>query len=97
MHLRRLCFLVCLASCLTCVSVFAQPTRLTAEVPAGLAEEMRHALRAELLDVWYPRAVDRRHGGFLSRFDAAWQPEGSQEKMIVTQARHVWTTARAAL
>src|SRR5690606_13283827 len=40
--------------------------------------------------------LDSEHGGFLSRFDHAWRPEGAQEKMIVTQARHVWTTARAA-
>lgn len=97
MRLQRFCFLVCLATCLMRVSVTAQPAGLPGEVRAALAEEMTHALRAELLDAWYPRAVDTRYGGFLSRFDAAWQPEGSQEKMIVTQARHVWTTARAAL
>jgi mannobiose 2-epimerase len=61
----------------------------------ALAAEMRAAL-ADLLDAWYPRTVDREHGGFLSRFDHQWRPQEPQEKMIVTQARHVWTTARAA-
>ena len=62
---------------------------------AALAAEARAAL-VDLLDAWYPRTVDREHGGFLSRFDHRWRPQEPQEKMIVTQARHVWTTARAA-
>jgi mannobiose 2-epimerase len=72
---------------------------LAAQDPAGtrasLAAEMRAAL-TDLLDAWYPRTVDGEHGGFLSRFDHQWHPQEPQEKMIVTQARHVWTTARAA-
>ena len=62
---------------------------------AALASQLRAELHA-LLDAWYPRTVDAEYGGFLSRFDHAWNPEERQEKMIVTQARHVWTTARAA-
>ena len=62
----------------------------------ALAARMRASLRNELLAPWYPRAVDRDSGGFLSQFDYRWQPTGAQEKMIVTQARHVWTNARAA-
>jgi cellobiose epimerase len=57
---------------------------------------MRASLRNELLAPWYPRALDHDSGGFLSQFDYRWQPTGAQEKMIVTQARHVWTNARAA-
>ena len=64
---------------------------------AALAAELRRSLRVELLDVWYPRTVDREQGGFLSQFDQRWEPTGAQDKMIVTQARHVWTNARAAL
>jgi mannose/cellobiose epimerase-like protein (N-acyl-D-glucosamine 2-epimerase family) len=62
----------------------------------ALAVRMRASLRNELLAPWYPQAVDRDSGGFLSQFDYRWQPTGAQEKMIVTQARHVWTNARAA-
>ena len=62
----------------------------------SLATTMRHTLTSETLGPWYPRAVDRERGGFLSQFDAAWNATGAQDKMIVTQARHVWTTARAA-
>jgi endoglucanase len=63
---------------------------------ATLAATLRHALREETIGPWYPRAVDRDSGGFFSQFDYRWQPTGAQDKMIVTQARHVWTTARAA-
>ncbi|HET7457456.1 MAG TPA: AGE family epimerase/isomerase, partial [Gemmatimonadaceae bacterium] len=62
----------------------------------ALAANVRRTLRDETLGPWYPRAVDRASGGFLSQFDFAWNATGPQDKMIVTQARHVWTTARAA-
>jgi cellobiose epimerase len=74
----------------------APPQALTAAERARLAAEVRASLRRELLDAWYPRVVDRERGGYLSQFDYRWQPTGAQDKMIVTQARHVWTTARAA-
>jgi mannobiose 2-epimerase len=67
-----------------------------ARTRVALAMRLRASLRDELLAPWYPRAVDRDSGGFLSQFDYRWQPTGAQEKMIVTQARHVWTNARAA-
>ena len=70
---------------------------LAPELRAALADEVEHGLRAEILDAWYPRAADREAGGFLSGFDRAWTPVGDQRKMVVTQARHVWTTAQAAM
>ena len=79
-------------------SVHAQPEAgpLTPDVRAALAEEVEVGLH-QVLAAWYPRAVDREAGGFLSRFDADWQPVGDQQKMVVTQARHTWTTAQAAM
>ncbi|GAC1432114.1 MAG: cellobiose 2-epimerase [Chitinophagaceae bacterium] len=53
-------------------------------------------MEAELLDVWYPKDVDSVYGGFLSTFTYDFRPEGAQDKMIVTQARHIWSNARAA-
>ena len=49
-----------------------------------------------MLNKWYPQAVDGEYGGFLSTFTYDFKPTGPQDKMIVTQARHVWTTAKAA-
>lgn len=59
-----------------------------------IAAEMRHVLDTELA-AWYPRSVDTLHGGFYSDMDYQWNVDGPQEKMIVTQARHVWAAAHA--
>ena len=58
--------------------------------------QISESLNNELLHVWYPRTIDSIHGGFLSDFDYKWEMKGSQNKMIVTQSRHVWTTSTAA-
>ena len=89
-----LCGLAALAACASAPR--APGEALDPRTRAALASEMAASLGADLA-AWYPRAVDPQQGGFLSRFDYRWQPAGTQEKMIVTQARHVWTTSRAAL
>ena len=61
-----------------------------------MAEEITHSLKNDLLNVWYPLAIDSIYGGFLSDFDHQWKPEGAQNKMIVTQSRHLWTCSKAA-
>lgn len=58
--------------------------------------EIEKALGPNLLEIWYPRCQDTLYGGFLSDFDHEWKATGPDNKMIVTQARHVWTTAKAA-
>lgn len=62
-----------------------------------LAGQMEKHLRSEVLDKWYPHAMDTMDGGFLSNFSYNFQPGEKQEKMIVTQSRHVWTNSKAAL
>ena len=61
-----------------------------------IAAEMEKSIRTEMLNLWYPQCVDKEFGGFLSTFTYDFKPTGTQDKMIVTQARHVWTTAKAA-
>jgi mannobiose 2-epimerase len=61
-----------------------------------LANRIENSLRKETLDKWYPLAVDSTDGGFLSSFTYDFKPTGDQQKMIVTQARHTWTNAKAA-
>jgi cellobiose epimerase len=65
-----------------------------AEAPDG--RDIERELRDRFLAAWYPRAVDRQCGGFLSTFDAGWNPTGPQDKNIVIQSRHLWTTSIAA-
>ncbi|SMO96112.1 AGE family epimerase/isomerase [Gracilimonas mengyeensis] len=68
----------------------------------NLEERMRYAneievsLEAELLAPWYPKAVDKEFGGFLSAFTYDFEPADQQNKMIVSQSRHVWTNAKAS-
>jgi mannobiose 2-epimerase len=57
---------------------------------------MRHALDTEFAR-WYPTCVDTAFGCHFSDLNADWELEGPQRKMIVTQARHVWSTSNAAM
>lgn len=59
--------------------------------------QMKEALESGLLAKWYPMAVDSSFGGFLSTFTFDFKPTGPQDKFIVTQARHIWTTAMASM
>jgi mannobiose 2-epimerase len=74
----------------------AQRDLLDPEIRGALAAQVKASLRHDVLAAWYPRVEDREAGGFLGGFDHAWRPTGDQRKMIVAQARHVWTAARAA-
>ena len=61
-----------------------------------LVDQMEQHLKNEVLDNWYPLAMDTVDGGFLSNFSYDFKPGEKQEKMIVTQSRHIWTNAKAA-
>lgn len=79
-----------------CQPVTEQETA-TAEAEAmDFSDEIRYELEDNLLKVWYPRTIDSTMGGFLTNFTYDWQQMDRQEKMIVTQARHVWTLSKAA-
>lgn len=62
-----------------------------------IAKEMELTLKSGMLDKWYPQSMDTVDGGFLSTFTFDFKPIGDQDKMIVTQARHTWTNAKASL
>jgi len=77
--------------------LFAQtkPAGTSAE-RSQIAAEMDKSIKTELLNKWYPQCVDTTYGGFLSTYTYDFKPTGPQDKFIVTQARHTWTTAKAA-
>src|SRR6187431_2923282 len=62
-----------------------------------IAAEMDKSARKNLIDVWYPKAVDTLYGGFLSTFNYKFEPVEPQDKMIVTQARHIWSNSKASI
>jgi mannobiose 2-epimerase len=65
--------------------------------PEAIGDAMEKHLRTEILEVWYPMSVDTAYGGFISSFTYDFKPAEGQDKMIVTQARHTWTNAKAAM
>jgi mannobiose 2-epimerase len=64
--------------------------------PNILIKEMEFFLDQEF-DLWYPLSLDTIYGGFFSDINYKWELEGRQNKMIVTQARHIWSSANGAL
>ena len=66
------------------------------DIRAQLAATIEKSIKTEMLNKWYPQAVDKEFGGFLSTFTYDWKPTGAQDKMIVTQARHIWSNSKAA-
>lgn len=61
-----------------------------------LKAEFEKSLHEDILKVWYPRTIDTIYGGFLSDFDSEWKLSEPQNKMLVTQTRHVWTLSKLA-
>ncbi|MEX2602958.1 MAG: AGE family epimerase/isomerase [Gracilimonas sp.] len=59
------------------------------------ANEIEESLKNKLLAPWYPKAVDEEFGGFYSNILYDFELGEQQLKMIVSQARHVWTNAKA--
>lgn len=57
---------------------------------------LREVLTENVLDFWYPRSIDEEYGGFITSYDRHGEFAGNDDKMIVTQARMVWLSARLA-
>jgi cellobiose epimerase len=60
------------------------------------AGELASHLKNGILERWYPLVLDRELGGYFTNVRNDWSLAPEQEKMIVSQARHVWTTSKAA-
>ncbi|MEX0660611.1 MAG: AGE family epimerase/isomerase [Balneolaceae bacterium] len=58
-----------------------------------ISEEIANEL-SNKLDVWYPKVLDHEFGGYLSNFSYNWEQSDNQDKMIVTQARHLWSLSK---
>ena len=86
-----------LRSCFILSFFFVGCVTLINEENQKIIREMENSLKNELLNAWYPTTIDTEYGGFLSDFTYDWQPKGPQNKFLVYQARHVWTTSKAAI
>ena len=58
--------------------------------------EMNEVLNT-MFEKWYPLVLDTIYGGFFSDLDYKWQVTGPQNKMIVTQSRHVWSVSNVII
>jgi mannobiose 2-epimerase len=75
-------------------STSIQPTR---ETYLKLAGEVDNALLKDVLDVWFPRAVDKEKGGFHSHFSRDWQWAPNDGKFSVFQGRMTWVASQVVL
>jgi len=62
-----------------------------------IANEIENSIQHEMLNKWYPQNMDTLYGGFLTEFTYDFKPTSHQDKFIVTQARHTWSTSKAAM
>ncbi len=60
-----------------------------------ISDEVQTELN-NLLEAWYPLIVDSLNGGYWTNLEYDWTISPDQVKMLVTQARGLWTSARAA-
>ena len=84
------------------LSLFSSTFTVSQEPPEGDAlspvlAELESSFQDRFVAQWYPRAVDREQGGYFSVLDANWEPQGPQDKFIVSQARHLWVTSQLAV
>ena len=92
LSIRYFCLFIPLLLFISC----AQITQESAEVWIS-PEELSQELEDGILHQWFPRVMDSSQGGYLSNFSYNWNLEDNQNKMIVTQARHLWMSSIAAM
>ena len=63
----------------------------------SLVGSIRETLRRHVVDVWFPRCIDRERGGYDCDFDRRWRRRGPQHRMLEFQARQMRSAARLAL
>ncbi|ULC60798.1 AGE family epimerase/isomerase [Flaviramulus sp. BrNp1-15] len=61
-----------------------------------LLAELEVAAKDNLIDKWYPLILDQDDGGYYSDVTHDFKIGENHNKMIVTQARHVWVNAKAS-
>lgn len=80
---------------LTCHSQGTTPDVCTDD--HHILNQMQQSIKTDLLDIWYPRVIDHENGGYHTIFNHKWELVSSFPKMIVTQARTLWTASKAAM
>lgn len=80
--------------CCTGCGLKGDEPRKEKAVKAGLASDIEQVMNSTIIEAWYPRCIDTLKGGYITRFNADWtRPEQEDDKVLVHQARHLWTTS----
>jgi mannobiose 2-epimerase len=61
------------------------------------ANEVDAMLRTNVLDVWFPRTIDKEDGGFSSNFGPDWRGTKSDGKFSVFQGRMTWVSSQVVM
>lgn len=78
---------------LLCVSnTVAQETPTT---ESQILQQMKYQASSQLMDKWYPLVLDYKDGGYFSEISYDFKVGTNQDKMIITQSRHLWGTSKA--
>jgi len=86
-------FLISILFLLTCSNKDNPQVKEYSVFDSTYSSECKHKLDSTIMNVWYPRTVDSVHGGFYSDFSFDWKKQKPNNKMLVAQARHIWTTS----
>ena len=70
--------------------------RPTKEVYRRIADKITANLQSQILDRFFPAAIDERGGGFFENYGLDWTRGAGDNKSIVYQSRLTWTSAQAA-
>lgn len=76
-----------------CGFLYCTPKNI--EQNASIKDKLEQILNEHSLELWYPKVIDENNGGYYSNYTYDWKKEDTQDKFIVTQARHVWTLSKA--
>ena len=101
-QIRCMIYRLLLVGCMSMLqgpSAFSQTTvaRPMRDTYQKLEREVEDALHTDVLGVWFPRSVDREHGGFHSHFSREWNWEASDGKSSVFQGRMTWVASQVVL
>jgi cellobiose epimerase len=70
---------------------------LTAESYRRLGDEVEKHFNSKVLAIWFPRCIDKKHGGFTPHFLEDWSKGGQNDKTLVFQSRMTWVCAQVAI
>ena len=79
------------------LSAAASPAQPTAQDYSKLADAVHQHFDANVLNTWFPRSIDKQHGGFNSNFSRQWELSPKQDRFLVFQSRMTWLAAQIAM